>query len=56
MIEFILGTLFGFGSFVLTLYVINNAISNNADSYAKILSMQFKERFGADKKEENNKK
>jgi len=49
MIEFILGALFGFGTFVLTLFVINNAISNNADSYAKILSMQFKERFGADK-------
>jgi len=48
MIEFILGSLFGFGTFMLTLYVINYTISNSAKDYSRILTKQFKERFGAD--------
>ena len=49
MIEFILGSLFGFGSFVLFVYLTNFLLVDNAQSMSRILDSKYKERFGADK-------
>jgi len=48
MIEFILGSLFGFGTFFLTVYYGSRDLRENAATMSRMLDRKFKERFGAD--------